>query len=184
MVTPLPASDFLGTRLRHLLELLDGDVAAVYTDLGLDGFRPRFAPVVRTLASAGPSSIRDLARVLGVTHSAASQTVAQMVKQDLVTLAPGQDARHRIAHLTPRAEALLPLVEAEWTATAKAAAELEAELSFPLGRLVDEALVALRRRPMRSRIADAAPDLIPGAAASGSDDDGARDGDDGAEHAP
>lgn len=161
----LPGSELLGTRLRHLLELLDGDVAAVYADLGLADFRPRFTPVVRALAAAGPSSIRDLAGVLGVTHSAASQTVAQMVKQDLVAVAPGADARQRIVSLTPKAEPLLPTLDAEWAATSKAAASLEAELSFPLGRLVTEALEALNRRSMRQRIADAAPDLVTRAAA-------------------
>jgi DNA-binding MarR family transcriptional regulator len=156
-----PASPaLLGTRLRHLLELLDRDVAAVYTDLGLDGFRPRFAPIIRTLASDGPSSIRDLAHAIGVTHSAASQTVAEMSKQELVTLTPGEDARHRIVGLTPKAERLLSTVQAEWAATAAAAAALEAELSFPLSRLIDEAVDALRRQPMRQRIAAAAPDLL------------------------
>jgi DNA-binding MarR family transcriptional regulator len=149
----------LGTRLRHLLELLDADVASVYADLGEAGFRPRFTPVLRALAGSGPSSIRDLADATGVTHSAASQTVAQMAGEGFVVLAPGADARRRIVRLTAKAEALLPVLEAEWAATAAAAAELEAELSFPLSRLVDEALEALSRRPMRRRIADAAPDL-------------------------
>ncbi|MBG0827906.1 MarR family transcriptional regulator [Planomonospora sp. ID67723] len=152
----------LGTRLRHLLELLDGDVAAVYADLGLEGFRPRFTPVVRALAASGPSSIRDLARVIGVTHSAASQTVAQMARSGLVAVAPGEDARQRIVRLTPEAEALVPVLEAEWAATAAAAAGLEAELSFPLSRLVDEVLAALSRRPMRQRIMEAVPDLVTG----------------------
>jgi DNA-binding MarR family transcriptional regulator len=162
MTTRAPAAsgpELLGTRLRHLLELMDGDVAAVYTDLGIEGFRPRFAPVVRVLAAAGPSSIRDLARASGVTHSAASQTVAQMARRGLVVLTPGADARQRIVRLTAAAERLLPLLEAESAATTAAAVELEAELSFPLSRLVGEALDALRRRPMRERIAAVAPDL-------------------------
>jgi DNA-binding MarR family transcriptional regulator len=149
--------ELLGTPLRHLLDLLDGDVAAVYTDLGLDGFRPRYTPVIRALAASGPNSIRDLARATGVTHSAASQTVAHLVKEELVVLTPGEDARQRIVHLTSKAERLLPVLEAEWVATTAAATEFEAELSFPLSRLVDEALDALRRRPMRQRIADIAP---------------------------
>jgi DNA-binding MarR family transcriptional regulator len=155
-----PGPELLGTRLRHLLDLLDADVSAVYTDLGLDGFRPRFTPIVRELATAGPSSIRDLAKATGVTHSAASQTVAQMARQDLVVLAPGADGRERIVRLTRAAERLVPVLEAEWAATAAAATALEAELSFPLSRLVDEALEALRRRPMRERIATVAPDLV------------------------
>ncbi len=155
----IPGSELLATRLRHLLELLDGDVAAIYADLGLDWFRPRFAPVIRTLA-AGPQPIRDLAAAIGVTHSAASQTVAQMVKAELVTLSPGADARHRIVHLTPKAADLLPVLDAEWAATSAAAKDFEAGLAYPLSRLVDEAIEALRERPMRQRIADAAPDLV------------------------
>ncbi|NIH79166.1 MarR family winged helix-turn-helix transcriptional regulator [Amycolatopsis viridis] len=153
-------SDLLGTRLRNLLDLLDGDVAAVYADLGLPWFRPRFTPVVRLLTASGPQPIRDLANALGVTHSAASQTVAQMVKADLVTLSPGADARHRIVRLTRKAEELLPVLDAEWAATTAAAQEFEAELAYPLSALVDEAIEALRARPMRQRIADAAPELL------------------------
>ncbi|GGX98268.1 MarR family winged helix-turn-helix transcriptional regulator [Streptomyces hiroshimensis] len=153
-----PGPELLGTRLRHLLELLDGGVGAVYADLGAPGFRPRFTPVVRALAASGPASIRDLARATGVTHSAASQTVARMAGDGLVVLAPGEeDARQRVVHLTARAESLLPVLEAEWAATAAAAAEFEAELSYPLGLLVTEALDALRRRPMRQRITEALP---------------------------
>lgn len=152
--TPAPGPELLGTRLRHLLDLLDGDVAAAYPALGLDdGFRPRFTPVVRALAAAGPAVIRDLARTLGVTHSAASQTVAQMAKQRLVVLTPGADARQRIVRLTPRAEALLPALDAEWTATTAAARAFEDELPYPLSRLIGEALDALAARPMRDRIA-------------------------------
>jgi DNA-binding MarR family transcriptional regulator len=163
--TDRPGPELLGTRLRHLLDLLDGDVAVVYTDLGLGGFRPRFTPIIRALAAAGPSCIRELARAIGVTHSAASQTVAQMAKQDLVVLMPGEDARQRIVRLTPKAERLLPVLDAEWAATTAAATALEAELSFPLSRLVDEALDALHRCPMRQRIAAVAPDLTAAARA-------------------
>jgi DNA-binding MarR family transcriptional regulator len=166
MASLAPGSELLGTRLRQLLELLEADVEAVYADLGLAGFRSRYTPVIRVLAASGPSSIRDLAHAIGVTHSAASQTVAQLVREGLVVIAPGADARQRIARLTPRAEPLVPALEAEWTATAAAAAEFEAELSFPLSRLIDEALDALRRRPMRQRISAAAPDLT---ARAGSD---------------
>jgi DNA-binding MarR family transcriptional regulator len=148
---------FLGSRLRHLLELLDGDVAAVYTDLGLPEIRPRFAPVVRILAQHGPCTIRDLAAAIGVTHSAASQTVAEMVRQDLVRLAAGEDARQRIVHLTDRAARLRPVIEAEMAATVAAAEALDAELPYPLSRLVEEAVAALERRPMRDRIGTVQP---------------------------
>lgn len=154
---PSPGPELLGTRLRLLLTELDAGVAAVYDDLGLEGVRPRYAPVLRALAADGPSSIQDLAAATGVTHSAASQTVAQLVKDGLVTVGPGSDGRRRIASLTARARSLLPALDAEWRATAAAATAFEAELPFPLSELIGEALEALRRRPMRERILDAAP---------------------------
>nr|WP_245757145.1 MarR family transcriptional regulator [Amycolatopsis xylanica] len=145
----------LGTRLRHVLEILDGDVAKFYDELGLGWMRPRYVPVVRALVQQGPLSIRDLAKAVGVTHSAASQTVAQMAKDGLITFTAGEDARQRIVHLTEKARELLPVLDAEWAATSAAAAQLEAELSFPLTELLDEVLAAVERRPMLQRIHDA-----------------------------
>ena len=154
----------LGTLMRHVLELLDGDVARVYSDLGVPDYRPRYSPVVRALVTRGPLSIRDLAGAVGVTHSAASQTAAQMARHDLLTLERGADARQRIARLTDRARALLPLIEAEWAATDAAAAELEAELPAALTQVLQAAERAVLSRPMRRRIADAARTLAGEAA--------------------
>jgi DNA-binding MarR family transcriptional regulator len=155
--TPIEAG--LGTRLRHALDLMEADVAQACADVGLPGYRPRFSPVVRALLARGPSSIRDLAAAVAVTHSAASQTVAQLSRAGLVTLAPGADARERIVRLTPKARRMLPAIQAEWAATTAAAAALDAELPYPLAGLVEALHEALRRRPFRQRIADAAADL-------------------------
>lgn len=121
----------IGTRLRHVLELLDGDVAKVYQDLGLPEYRPRFSPIVRTLVAEGPLSIRALASAVGVTHSAASQTVAQLNRAGFVTLEPGADARQRIVHVTDKTRDLLPTIEAEWQATTAALADLDKEALGP-----------------------------------------------------
>ncbi len=144
----------LGTLLRHLLEEMDGDIATVLADLGMPGYRPRFSPVVRALVMLGPVPISDIARAIGVTHSAASQTVTQMARREFVTLKPGEDARQRVVHLTARARALLPKIEAEWAATASAAAEMDAELPFPLAELVPAIAQALERRSFRQRMLD------------------------------
>jgi DNA-binding MarR family transcriptional regulator len=145
--------DAVGAQLRHVLELLDGDVAAVGRDLGLADYRPRYSPVVRALVEHGPLPIRGIADAVGVTHSAASQTVAQMSRANLVTLEPGADARQRIVQLTPKAHALLPMIETEWAATAAALRELDAELPMPLADLLLQVVDALERRPFRERIA-------------------------------
>ncbi|RKN41545.1 MarR family transcriptional regulator [Micromonospora endolithica] len=145
----------MGTLLRHVLEVLDRDVAAVYAERGLPDYRPRFSPPLRALDAAGPLPIRDLAARIGVTHSAASQTVAQLARAGLVELRAGADARQRVVHLTGRAHALLPLVRQEWAATAIAMRELDDELPAALADVLHAVLDAVARRPLRTRIADA-----------------------------
>ncbi|WP_433217714.1 MarR family winged helix-turn-helix transcriptional regulator [Microtetraspora malaysiensis] len=157
----MPERAALGALLRHVLELLDGDVAKVYDELGLPDYRPRFSPYVRVLVIDGPASIRELAAKVGVTHSAASQTVAQLARSGLVVLEPGADARQRIVSLTPQAREILPVIEAEWAATAAAARGLDAELPMPLADLLAEAVRALRRMSFRDRIAESGLDLPP-----------------------
>lgn len=151
--SPTPGQ-LMGTQLRHVLELLDGDVAKIYTDLGLEGFRPRYTPLVRVLSDRGPSSIRDLAAAVSVTHSAASQTVAQMSRDGLVEVESGDDARQRIVTLTPKARSLLPILDTEWDATLAAAAELEAELPFSLMELLQAVVDALQDRPFHQRVTE------------------------------
>jgi DNA-binding MarR family transcriptional regulator len=146
----------LGTLLRHVLDEMDDDIGAVLADLGTPGYRPRFSPIVRALVVLGPVPITELARAIAVTHSAASQTIAQMAGRGLVELRPGEDARQRVVYLTDKARALLPKIEAEWAATTSAAAEMDAELPFPLAELVPEIAAALARRPFRQRIAESA----------------------------
>ncbi|MGH3303236.1 MAG: MarR family winged helix-turn-helix transcriptional regulator [Streptosporangiaceae bacterium] len=146
----------LGTLLRHVLDEMDDDIGTVLADLGTPGYRPRFSPLVRALVALGPVPITDLARAIAVTHSAASQTVAQMASRGFVELRPGEDARQRVVHLTDKARALLPKIEAEWAATASAAAEMDAELPFPLAELVPAIAAALASRPFRQRIVESA----------------------------
>ncbi len=144
----------LGTLLRHLLDQMDGDIATVLSDLGMSGYRPRFSPIVRALVALGPVPIRDLAAAIGVTHSAASQTVAQMSSRGFVVIGPGADARQRVVHLTAKARELLPQIESEWAATESAGAEMDAELPVPLAEMASALAAALARRPFRQRMVE------------------------------
>jgi DNA-binding MarR family transcriptional regulator len=149
----------LGSRVRTLIELLDGEVEAAYAASGLD-WRPRYTPVLRTLMSLGPTSIKAVALEIGISHSAVSQTVSQMTRDGLVLLKPGADARERIVALTPKTEAMIPALQRQWAATNTAANQLDAELSAPLSAVLGEAIDALNRRTFGERIAAAAAAVV------------------------
>jgi DNA-binding MarR family transcriptional regulator len=149
----------LDARLRGLLEAMDTDVALALSDLGVRDYRTRYSAVVRYVDEHGPSTIRKLADRLRVTHSAASQTVAEMERRGWVELRAGDDARQRLVRLTAKARRMLPAINAEWDATEAAAAALDAELPYSLSALIDDLAAALERRRFRDRIADAAADL-------------------------
>jgi DNA-binding MarR family transcriptional regulator len=155
MVTRSPT---LGTLMRHLIDLLDGDVEAAYAMAGLD-WRPRYTPVLWALMREGAVSIRALSRVIGITHSAVSQTVSQMQRDGLVELTAGVDARERIVALSGKAEAMIPALQRQWAATNAAADQLDAELSAPLSKIASEAIEALTLTPFGERIRRAAETL-------------------------
>ncbi len=148
----------LGSRVRSLIERLDGEVEAAYAASGLD-WRPRYTPVLRTLMGLGPTSIKAVAVEIGVSHSAVSQTVSQMARDGLVVLKPGKDARERIVVLTAKTEAMIPALQRQWAATNAAADQLDAELSAPLSAVLGEAIEALNQRRFGERIAAAAAAL-------------------------
>jgi DNA-binding MarR family transcriptional regulator len=142
----------LGTLLRHLIDLLDGDVEVVYRELGID-CRSRFTPVIRHVERAGPSSIRQIAIATGLSHSAISQTVSEMVKRGLVESGAGADGRERIISLSAAGEALLPRLHTVWHSIWAAAAGLSDEVGTPLEAVLARAIAAVERHPFRDRIA-------------------------------
>lgn len=152
------SSATLGSRVRRLIELLDGEVEAAYAASGLS-WRPRYTPVLRALMSLGSTSIKAVAIEIGLSHSAVSQTVSQMTRDGLVVLKSGVDARQRIVALTPKTEAMVPALQRQWAATNLAAGQLDAELSAPLSAVLGEAIDALNQRPFGARITAAAETL-------------------------
>ncbi|MET7540561.1 MarR family winged helix-turn-helix transcriptional regulator [Streptomyces sp. NPDC058293] len=138
--------------LHQLLAAMDAEIEQVYVERGIKGVRPRFAyPLIR-LAHTGPLTIRELAESLNRSHSAISQTVAAMRKEDLVTSEPGPDARTRRINLTERGRSLVPFLEAEWRATHATVAELDGEIPYAMTAVVEEVRRALEHRSMRERI--------------------------------
>ena len=144
----------LGTQLRHLIDLLDGDVAQQYKDAGL-AYRPRYTPVMRALQAADSASIGEIAAAAGITQPAATQTVNLMKKDGLVVVEAGADGRQRRVALSAQGKELLPALEACWAATRAAADDLDAQLDTPLSSCLAEAIAALQDKPFHARIREA-----------------------------
>ncbi|MGP8000885.1 MAG: MarR family winged helix-turn-helix transcriptional regulator [Streptosporangiaceae bacterium] len=140
--------------LRLLQAALDADIAQVYTEAGIDGFRPSYVLELLRLNARGPMTITELAESVQLTHSAVSQKVAAMRAAGLVRTSAGPDARSKTVRLTPRAARLAGRLAAEWQATEAALADLEAEIPYPLSQVVRDIEGALQRKSFHDRIAD------------------------------
>ena len=139
--------------LRLLQDAMDADIARVYADAHVRDVKPSWVLELLRLHACGPMTISELAGSVQRTHSALSQKVAAMRAAGLVRTTPGVDARTRKVVLTAKARAIAGLLAAEWRATEAAVAELEAEIPYPLSRVVIDIEAALARRSFHDRIA-------------------------------
>lgn len=145
----------LGTQLSHLLELLEGAVQAAYSNAGLIT-RPRYTPVIRALIEREPSTIGQIAAAAAISQPSATQTIALMVKDGLLTAEAGPgDARKRLIRFTKKARLMLPELQACWAATKLAANSLENDLGLPLSEVLGKAIAELEKRPFDQRISEA-----------------------------
>ena len=138
--------------LRVLLARLDADIARIYEEARIEGVKASFVMELLRLDAGGPMTITELARSVGRTHSAVSQKVSAMRRAGLVRTRPGDDARSKTVVLTPKAKRVVDQLSAEWRATEAALSELEAELPYPLSRVVRDIEAALDRRTFYERV--------------------------------
>ncbi|WP_199751609.1 MarR family winged helix-turn-helix transcriptional regulator [Actinoplanes sp. ATCC 53533] len=137
-----------------LLARMDADIAGLYTEAGIDGVRTRFVGPIIDLARSGPLTIKELAERRQVSHSAMSQTAAAMRKAGLVEPAADSDGRARRIQLTARSREVVPFLQAEWRATEATVRALDAELPYPIMRVVADIRAALETRPFTQRLRD------------------------------
>jgi DNA-binding MarR family transcriptional regulator len=139
--------------LRQLLTAMDADIARIYAEAQIDGLKPSFVLELLRLHARGPMTIAELARSVQLTHSAVSQKVAAMRAAGWVRTTAGTDARSKKVALTAKAARITGRMAAEWRATEAAIAEIEAEIPYPLSRVVTDIELALRRKSFHDRVA-------------------------------
>jgi DNA-binding MarR family transcriptional regulator len=152
--TPDPTEYSRWRPLRLLQAAMDADIARIYAEARVDGLRPSWVMELIRLHARGPMTITELAESVQRTHSATSQKVAALRAAGWVRTTAGADARSKKVRLTAKAERIVGRLAAEWRATEAALAELEAEIPYPLSRVVTDIEAALRRRSFHDRIAE------------------------------
>ncbi|MGW1076885.1 MarR family winged helix-turn-helix transcriptional regulator [Streptomyces sp. NPDC002537] len=152
--TPDPTRHSLWRPLRLLQESMDADIARLYTERRIDGLKPSYVLELLRLHDRGPMTITELAESVGRTHSALSQKVAAMRAAGWVRTVAGDDGRSKKVTLTDEARAVVGRLAAEWRATEAALADVEAELPYPLTRVVADIEAALARKSFHDRIAE------------------------------
>jgi DNA-binding MarR family transcriptional regulator len=140
--------------LRLLLDAMDAEIARIYAEARIDGLKPSFVMELIRLHVRGPMTITELAESVERTHSAMSQKVAAMRAAGLVRTTAGADARSKKVRLTAKATRMADRLMAEWRATEAAVAEIEAEIPYPLSRVVTDIENALQRKSFHDRIAE------------------------------
>jgi DNA-binding MarR family transcriptional regulator len=149
-----PTEQSLWRPLHELLARMDAEIARIYTDRAIKGLKPAYVRELLQLHAKGPMTITELAEAVGRTHSALSQKVSAMRTAGLVRTVPGPDARSKQVTLTAKSKRLVELLAAEWRATEAAIAELEAELPYPMSKVVGDIEAALARKSFHDRIAE------------------------------
>ncbi|MEQ4724679.1 MarR family transcriptional regulator [Nonomuraea sp. B19D2] len=149
-----PTQQSLWRPLRLLQASMDADIAQIYSEGQIEGLKPSFVMELLRLNACGPMTITELAESVGRTHSALSQKVAAMRAAGWVQTIAGDDARSKKVTLTDNARSIIGRLAAEWRATEAAVADLEAELPYPLSRVVADIEQALERKSFHDRIAE------------------------------
>jgi DNA-binding MarR family transcriptional regulator len=140
--------------LRLLQAAMDAEIARVYAEAQIHGLKPSYVMELLRLRARGPMTITELARSVQLTHSAASQKVAAMRAAGWVRTTAGSDARSKKVTLTAKARRVTGRLAAEWRATEAAIADIEAEIPYPLSRVVTDIEETLQRKSFHNRIAE------------------------------
>ncbi|MFC4114073.1 MarR family winged helix-turn-helix transcriptional regulator [Nonomuraea zeae] len=149
-----PTQESLWRPLRLLQASMDADIARLYSKKRIKGLKPSFVMELLRLHACGPMTITELAESVNRTHSALSQKVAAMREAGWVQTVEGDDARSKKVTLTDNARRIVGRLAAEWRATEAAVAEIEAEIPYPLSRVVTDIEQALARKSFHDRIAE------------------------------
>lgn len=142
----------LGSRLRHLTDVVTSQAAQVY-GLYHVAIEPRWFPVFYSVASTPGRHVGEIAEHVGQSHAAVSQVVKELVRHELVNVQRGEaDQRRSIIVLTEKGAALWPNLQQQVSDVRQASESLLAETRHNLWLALEEVEYALSRHSLTNRV--------------------------------
>jgi len=143
-----------GTRLKLLTERFMQDGAKIYRSQNID-FEPRCFTMFYLLSKRSPLSISEITSELGFTQPAVTQIANILAEKRLVKIVKDKyDTRKRMLSLSPKGEALLPVLEPVWEGFREAVTELFNETGFDMLLVMEKIEKALDSKDMFSRVTE------------------------------
>ncbi|MGE8358907.1 MarR family winged helix-turn-helix transcriptional regulator [Pseudomonas sp.] len=140
----------LGELLRYVSELVEYGAQGHYQEMGLH-YRARYTPVLRAIR-AGASTVTEITQRSHLTQGAISQTVGQMEADGVICRGRCEDARKSVIQLTLAGKRLVSTLNTHWAATFEAIEQLEAEIGYPLRRVLEDTARALEKQGFSQRL--------------------------------
>ena len=142
----------LASRLKRLSDRLMADMAEIYREANAD-FKPRWFTVFIALDREDGLTITNIAKALGISHTAVNKIVTDLVQHGLVEKKkdPGDERRVRIS-LTRKGRSTRRELDELWKGVKRANAELLKEAGADLLGDIRKVEAALDQRDMGNRM--------------------------------
>lgn len=144
----------MGSRLRMLTDRVTADAAAIYELYGLD-VRPKWFPVLFTLADGGEKTITGIAREIGHSHPSVSNIVREMTAGGLVRGGGDKnDRRRNVVRLSAKGRRTAAMLGEVCGDVAAAVDNISRETRNDLWRAIAEWEELLDERSLLERVRD------------------------------
>lgn len=114
----------IGSRLKRLSDYIMREGKVLYASHNIE-FEPKWFPVFYAVVSQPSTNVMKIAETLNITHAAVSQTVKELVKNEIIDAVSHEtDGRKKTLQLTEKGKQLQDSMEPLWQDIAKALNDL------------------------------------------------------------
>ncbi len=141
----------VGTRMRRFMEQLTADSDRLYEEANLK-FRVSYFYAMYAVIRYEQLTIADIAKLAGFSHSAVSQTLKRMAKDDLVEAVATSDGRQKMIRLTEYGEEVRDKLVPIWAALEQSMKDIMTESGYNLVEAIAGLEERLKKKAFYDRV--------------------------------